>query len=200
MADFTSGRRVAIVDGVRTPFAKSGTVLKDVSAVALARHAAKELLYRTDIPGAEVDEVILGQVVPSVLTPNVAREVSLLPQFPKTVPAYTLNRACASAAQAVTAGADQILLNHADTVVAGGVESLSDIPILHSRRFSEILVRVSKAKSMGQRLRALAAIRPRDLVPVTPASGAMRCQISSVIKGMIGCNNRSNTSNTCTKV
>ncbi len=169
MADFLSGRRVAIVDGVRTPFAKSGTVLKDVSAVALARHAAKELLYRTDIPGTEVDEVILGQVVPSVLTPNVAREVSLLPQFPKTVPAYTLNRACASAAQAVTAGADQILLNHADTVIAGGVESLSDIPILHSRRFSEILVRVSKAKSVGQRLGALAAIRPRDLVPVTPA-------------------------------
>lgn len=169
MADFLSGRRVAIVGGVRTPFAKSGTDLKDVPAVALARHAAKELLYRTDFPGAEVDEVVFGQVVPSVLTPNVAREVSLLPQFPRTIPAYSLNRACASAAQAVTAGADQIVLDHADAVIAGGVESLSDIPILHSRRFSEILVRASKAKSLGQRLAALAAIRPRDLVPVTPA-------------------------------
>lgn len=169
MADFLSGRRVAIVDGVRTPFAKSGTVLKDVPAVALARHATKALIYRTDLPGTEVDQVIFGQVIPSVLTPNVAREVSLLPQFPKTIPAYTLNRACASAAQAVTSGADQIVLNHADTIIAGGAESLSDIPILHSRRFSEILMQASKAKSLGQRLKALAAVRPRDLVPVTPA-------------------------------
>ena len=160
---------MAIVDGVRTTFAKSGTVLKDVPAVALARHAAKELLYRTGIAGTEVDEVVFGQVVPSVLTPNVAREVSLLPQFPKTIPAYTLNMACASAAQAVTSAAAQIVLNHADTVIAGGVESLSDIPILYSRRLSEILVQASKAKSLGQRIKAFAAIRPRDLVPVTPA-------------------------------
>jgi len=157
------------VDGVRTPFAKSGTVLKDVPAVALARHAARELLYRTDIAGTEVDEVVFGQVVPSVLTPNVAREVSLLPQFPKTIPSYTLNMACASAAQAITSAAGQIVLNHADTIIAGGVESLSDIPILYSRRLSEILVQASKAKSLGQRIKAFAAIRPRDLVPVTPA-------------------------------
>ena len=77
-------------------------ILKDVPAVELARYAAKELLYRTEIDGREIDEVVMGQVVPSVLTPNVAREVSLLPQLPPGVPAYTLNRACASAAQAIT--------------------------------------------------------------------------------------------------
>jgi acetyl-CoA acyltransferase len=164
-----TGRRVAIVAGVRTPFAKSGTILKDVPAVQLARHAAKELLYRTEIDGKEIDQVIIGQVIPSVLVPNVAREVSLLPQLPPGVPAYSLNRACASAAQAVSSAADQIVLGHADTILAGGVESLSDIPILHSRRFSQILVEASKAKTVGGRLAAFSRLRPRDLIPVTPA-------------------------------
>ena len=164
-----TGRRVAIVAGVRTPFAKSGTILKDVPAVQLARYAAKELLYRTEINGREIDQVIMGQVVPSVLVPNVAREVSLLPQLPPGVPAYSLNRACASAAQAITNAADQIAMGHADTILAGGVESLSDIPILHSRRFSQILVEAGRAKTVGGRLAAFGRLRPRDLVPVTPA-------------------------------
>ncbi|HEX5819522.1 MAG TPA: acetyl-CoA C-acyltransferase FadI [Gemmatimonadales bacterium] len=169
MTDTEQGRRVAIVAGVRTPFARSGTVYKDVPAVALARHVARELLYRTEIDPKAIDEVVMGQVVPSVLTPNVAREVSLLPQFPRTVPAYTLNRACASAAQAITNAADQIRLGHADVILAGGVESLSDIPVLHSRRMSQLLVEASKAKSMGDRLAVLGRVRPRDFVPVTPA-------------------------------
>lgn len=164
-----SGRRPVVVAGLRTPFARSGTVFRDVPAVELARHVARELLYRANVPGAEVDEVVFGQVVQSVLTPNVAREVALLPQFPRTVPAYSLNRACASAGQAITNAHDQILLGHADVVLAGGVESLSDIPILHSKRMSQILVSLSKAKSFGERLRLLASIRPRDLVPLSPA-------------------------------
>jgi acetyl-CoA acyltransferase len=165
MQEARPGRRVAIVAGVRTPFLKSGTAFRDVSAVALARHAARELLYRSEIDGREVDEVIFSQVVPSVLAPNVGREVSLLP----SVPAYTINRACASSAQAINNGADQIVLGHADTVLTGGVESLSDIPILHSRRFSRVLVDASRAKSLGARVAVFGRTRPRDLVPVTPA-------------------------------
>jgi acetyl-CoA acyltransferase len=113
--------------------------------------------------------VAFGQVIPSVLAPNVAREVSLLPQLPRTVPAVSVNRACASSGQAITYAADQITLGHAAVVLAGGVESLSDIPILHSRRFSQILVEASKARSLGQRLGAFARTRPQDLVPVSPA-------------------------------
>lgn len=165
----TSDRRPVVVAGLRTPFARSGTVLRDVPAVQLARHAARELLYRANLAGEEVDEVIFGQVIPSVLVPNVAREVSLLPQFPRTIPAYSLNRACASAGQAITNAHDQILLGHADVILAGGVESLSDIPILHSRRMSQILVAAGKAKSLGARLKLFASVRPKDLVPVSPA-------------------------------
>jgi len=162
-------RRPVVVSGLRTPFARSGTVFRDVSAVDLARRATQELLERTALDGNVVDEVAFGQVVTSVLAPNVAREVSLLPQLPKTVPAYSLNRACASAGQAVSYAADQIVLGHADVVLAGGVESLSDIPILHSKRMAQILVEASKAKTLGQRLAAFGKVRPKDLIPVSPA-------------------------------
>ena len=164
-----NGRRVAVIAGCRTPFCRSGTVLKDARAVDLARFVARELLERTNLDGADVNAVIFGQVVPSALVPNVAREVSLLPQFPKEIPAYSLNRACASSGQAVANAYDEIALGDAEVVLAGGVESLSDIPILHSRRFSQILVEAGRAKTVGGRLAAFGRLRPRDLVPVTPA-------------------------------
>ena len=165
----SNGRRVAVIAGCRTPFCKSGTALKNARAVDLARFAARELVERTNIDGTTVDEVIFGQVVPSALVPNIAREVSLLPQFPKEIPAFSLNRACASANQAVTAAHDQIVLGHANVIIAGGAESLSDIPILASRPLADVLVEASRAKSLGARLRAFAKIRPRHLVPVAPA-------------------------------
>jgi len=164
-----NGRRVAVVAGVRTPFTKAGTSLKDVRAVDLARYATRELLERTNLDGDEVDEVVFGQVVPSALVPNIGREVSLLPQFPKEIPAYTLNRACASSNQAVSSAHDQIALGNANIIIAGGAEALSDIPILASRRLADILVEASKARSLGARVRTFAKIRPRDLVPVAPA-------------------------------
>src|SRR5690349_19794589 len=162
-------RRVAVIAGCRTPFCKAGSALKDARAVDLARHATRELVERTNLDPRSVNEVIFGQVVPSALVPNVAREVSLLPQFPREIPAYSLNRACASAGQAVANAADQIALGRADVVIAGGVEVLSDVPILASRRLSDILVSASKAKSLGARLAAFAKVRPRDLIPVSPA-------------------------------
>jgi acetyl-CoA acyltransferase len=162
-------RDAVVVHGVRTPFAKAGTIFKDATPVALARFAARELLDRSGIEPATVDQVIFGQVVPSVAAPNVAREVSLLPQFPKTIPAYTVNRACASSAQAITSGRDLIVQGFADVVLAGGVELLSDVPILHSRRMSQILVAASKAKSVTERVALFSRLRPRDFVPVTPA-------------------------------
>src|SRR5438552_7725708 len=164
-----NGRRVAVIAGVRTPFAKAGTSLKDVRAVDLARYAARELLERTNLAGDEVDEVVFGQVVPSALVPNIGREVSLLPQFPKEIPAYSVNRACASATQAITSASDQIVLGNANIAIAGGAEALSHIPILASRRLADILEEASKAKSVSARIRTFAKIRPRDLGPVSPA-------------------------------
>ncbi|MEO7457659.1 MAG: acetyl-CoA C-acyltransferase, partial [Gemmatimonadaceae bacterium] len=164
-----SGSRVAIVAGLRTPFARSGTTLKSLSAIDLGRRCVAELIQRSEIDPALVESIIYGTVVPSVLAPNIAREVSLLPMLPRGVQSFTVSRACASANQAITDAADQIALGHAHVIIAGGAESLSNVPILHSRGMSDALVTASKAKTFGGRVKALAKVRPRDLVPITPA-------------------------------
>jgi len=169
MATFGNGRRVAIVAGVRTPFAKAGTAFKSISAIELGKLCVAELLQRTNLDGKEVQALVFGTVIPSVLAPNIAREVSLLPQLPKAVQAYSVSRACASANQAITDAADQIALGQLDVAIAGGSESLSNIPILHAQGFAEALVLASKARTLPARLKALSRIRPKDLVPVTPA-------------------------------
>jgi acetyl-CoA acyltransferase len=169
MATFGNGRRVAIVAGVRTPFAKAGTAFRSISAIDLGKLCVAELLQRTNLDGKEVQALVFGTVIPSVIAPNIAREVSLLPLFPRGVQAYTVGRACASANQAITDAADQIALGHLDVAIAGGSESLSNIPILHAQGFADALVLASKAKSLPARLRALSRIRPKDLVPVSPA-------------------------------
>ena len=158
-----------MIGGCRTPFCRAGTLLKNITAVDLARHATVELVHRMNLDGGVVDEMYFGQVVASPLTPNLAREVSLLPQFPASVPAASVNRACASANSAIAQGADQISQGYADVVIAGGAESLSHVPILHSQRFSDTLVGLSKAKSATQRVKLIAGVRPRDLIPVSPA-------------------------------
>ena len=165
----SNGRRVAIVAGLRTPFARAGTVLKSLSAIELGRLVVAELIQRTGLDGNDVDLLVFGTVVPSVLAPNIAREVSLIPHLGKGVQSFSVSRACASANQAITDAADQILLGHADCAIAGGAESLSTVPILHSRGFADALVAASKAKTLGARAGALARIRPRDLIPITPA-------------------------------
>ncbi|MEP6857218.1 MAG: acetyl-CoA C-acyltransferase FadI [Gemmatimonadales bacterium] len=169
MATFGNGRRVAIVAGVRTPFAKAGTAFRSISAIDLGKLCVAELLQRTNLDGKEVQALVFGTVIPSVISPNIAREVSLLPLLPKGVQAFSVSRACASANQAITDAADQIALGHLDVAIAGGSESLSNIPILHAQGFADALVLASKAKTLPGRLRALSRIRPKDLIPITPA-------------------------------
>jgi acetyl-CoA acyltransferase len=163
------GRRVAIVEGCRTPFARSGTVFKDVSAVELGKMAVRELIARTEIDVNEIDHVVYGTVVQSVQEPNIAREVTLGAGIPPSVPAFTVGRACASSNQAITSGAEQIALGMADVVVAGGAESLTDVPILFSPQMRDVLIRASKARSLADRIKAFAGVRPNYLVPITPA-------------------------------
>src|SRR5919202_3655978 len=165
----SNGRRGAIVAGVRTPFAKAGTLYKSLSAQDLGRLVVAELIQRTNLDGKDVTALVFGTVIPSVLAPNIAREISLMPMLPKGIEAFTVSRACASANQAITDAADQIALGHHGVAIAGGAESLSNVPILHSQAMAEKLVLASKAKSLGGRVKALARIRPKDLVPVTPA-------------------------------
>jgi acetyl-CoA acyltransferase len=161
--------KALIIDGCRTPFLKAGSEFKDLSPVQLGTIAVRDLLARTELDPAEVEHMVYGTVVPSIQAPNVAREVGLAAGLPPSVPAFTVGRACASANQAIVSGAEMIERGYADVVIAGGVEVLSDVPMLLSKPLREALVTASKARGMASKVRALAEVRPKHLAPVIPA-------------------------------
>ena len=117
-------KRTAIIAGCRTPFVRSGTVFKDLTAIDLGVLAVRELMDRSGVRGDDVDHLVYGTVVHDPHAPNIAREVGLA-TLPKTVPAVTVSRACATANQSIADGANLIERGYADVVVAGGSESLT---------------------------------------------------------------------------
>ncbi|HEX2168481.1 MAG TPA: acetyl-CoA C-acyltransferase FadI [Longimicrobiales bacterium] len=161
--------RVAIIAGCRTPFARVGSSLSQMSPVQLGTVAVRELINRAELDTSLVDGLIFGTVVPSIPAPNVAREVTLEAGLPPTVQAFSVSRACASSNQAITSAAESIMHGYGDVYVTGGVEILSDVPMLLSRSMRDALLSASKAKTLGGRAKALAGIRPKDLAPITPA-------------------------------
>ncbi len=164
-----AGGRVAIVDGCRTPFARSGTDLRDMDVVDLASVAASELVQRNAIDPAEIGLSVFGCVVPALNAPNLGREVVFRAGLPDGIPGTTVNLACASSNRAITSGAEAILTGQCEVVLAGGAESLTNVPIQYSKGAARKLVALSKARTLGQRLGVIAKVRPRDLVPVPPA-------------------------------
>ena len=159
--------KTAIVEGCRTPFARSGSVFADLSAIELGKLAVRDALARSGLRGEQVDHLVYGTVVHDTQAPNIAREVGL-GVLPKTVPAVSVSRACASANQAIADAAQMIEVGQAEVVIAGGAESLSHIPITVSERLGRGLIEASKARSLKGRVSALARLRPRDLIPVQP--------------------------------
>jgi len=160
--------KTAIVAGCRTPFVRSGTVFVDLTAIELGKVAVREALARSGLRGEDVDQLVYGTVVHDTQAPNIAREVGLA-ELPKTVPAVTVSRACSSSNQAIADGTALIELGQADVVVAGGAESLSHVPITVSDRLAKMLVEASRGRTLGARLAPFRRLRPKDLVPVTPA-------------------------------
>jgi len=158
-------REVVIVDGVRTPYAKAGTLLKDVPAQELARIVITEILARTGFDPAELDHVIFGNIAQPPDAVNLARVAALLAGVPARVPAFTVNRLCGSGLQSIADAFLRISAGAADAIVAGGVESMSNIPFLYSRESQEIFTEVFTAKDLGQRLAAATRFRPKHFKP-----------------------------------
>ncbi|HKJ03419.1 MAG TPA: acetyl-CoA C-acyltransferase [Longimicrobiales bacterium] len=160
--------KTAIVAGCRTPFLRAGTGFADLTAIELGKVAVREALARSGLRGDEVDHLVYGTVVHDTQAPNIAREVGL-GVLPKTVPAYTVSLACASANRAITDAVQIIEVGQANAVIAGGSDVLSRVPITVSDRLSRSLVQASRGKSLGARLAPFTKVRPRDLIPVAPA-------------------------------
>ena len=165
----SNGNRVAVVAGLRTPFAKQWSAYRELSALDLANIVVSEMLQRVDLDPSEIQQVVYGQVVPSVEAPNIAREIVLATGMPKNIEAYSVSRACATSYQSTVNVAESIMAGAIDTGVAGGADSASNVPITVSKRLAEALMEATKARSMGERLQAFAGLRPRDLAPVPPA-------------------------------
>src|SRR5215470_15015288 len=163
------GRRVAIVAGLRTPFVKAGTSVRDLSALELGKQVVGELVQRAEIPASAIDQIVFGTVIPSVQLPNIAREVGLASGLPKSIDAYSVTRACATSAQALTSAADSIALGEIDLAVVGGSEAMSDVPIMYSRPVAQAVVAASRGRTLMEKLQAFHDVSAKDLLPVPPA-------------------------------
>lgn len=163
------GRRVAIVKGLRTPFVKAGTLFAELSALDLGRIVVRELVERSEIDPNEIDHLVFGQVIPTLLAPSIAREVVLAAGLPRKIEAHTATRACATSIQTLVNAAQTIALGNAEVAVVGGTESMSDAPIFASRPLAQALVKASRARSLAEKLRLFQKLAPKDLIPVPPA-------------------------------
>jgi acetyl-CoA acyltransferase len=167
-SDQNTRDRVAIVAGLRTPFTKAGTALKRMRTVDLATAVVKELVQRSEIDPREITLCVYGQVVPTLDWLNIAREVVLRSGLPRDADAFSVSRACATSLQAMTSAAEQILAGHHDVAIVGGADSMSDVPIGVSRPLAGALLDLQKAKTLQDRMKILARLSLKDIVPPTP--------------------------------
>lgn len=165
----SSKNRVAVVKGLRTPFARQGTFFRTLNAIDLGRMVVKELLASTNIDVNEVERLIYGQVAILPKAPNIAREVVLGTNLPVTCDAYSVSRACATSFQTVANIASDIKQGDIKIGIAGGADSSSVIPISFSDNFALKLVQANKARSLGAKLKAFKGTRLKDLAPIPPA-------------------------------
>ena len=168
MAKLTS-KRVAIVDGLRTPFLKLATGYFGLPSRKLGTMVVSELIQRSEIDPKSVQQVVYGQVIPSPEAPNIAREVVMGSGLPVECDAYSVSRACATSYQTTVNVAQNILAGNIDVGIAGGADSATEVPLTANQKFAHALLRASKAKSLGARLSAFKGLGLRDLFPSAPA-------------------------------
>lgn len=164
-----TGKRVAIVAGLRTPFAKQSTAYRDISALDLGKLVVTELMQRSGVDAKEVEQVVYGQVLPSLVAPNIAREIVLGTGLPQDIDAYSVSRACTTSYQTTVSVVESILAGSIECGIAGGADSASDIPITASKKLAQALLKMSKARTFQDRIRAFSGLSAKDLAPVPPA-------------------------------
>lgn len=158
--------RIAIVDGIRTPFIKSWTLFEDLPAQKLGAICVRELLEITHFEPNSVDEVIFGCVGQPVEAANVARVISLYAGIPKAKRAYTVSRNCASGLESVTSAVEKIGCGLDEVIIAGGTESMSNIPLIFGKEITKILMKFNKAKSIIEKIKLISKIKLEHLKPV----------------------------------
>ena len=160
--------RIAIVDGVRTPFARIASHFRDLNAIDLGVIVVNELIKRNNLNKDNIDQLVFGMTVMIPEAPFIAREIALQAGL-DNVDAYSITRACATSFQTISSAAESILAGNAEIVIAGGTDSTSSVRLPMSAKFSSTLRDVNFAKTMKDRLKLLATLRPLDILPQQPS-------------------------------
>ena len=163
------GDRIAITHGLRTPFVRQATAFHGIPAVELGRMVVSELLARSELPAAVIEQLVFGQVVQMPEAPNIAREIVLSSGLSVHTDAYSVSRACATSFQAVANVAESLMAGTIQAGIAGGADSSSVLPIGVTKSLARALVDLNKARGFSRKLKVLKRLRPRDLLPVPPA-------------------------------
>jgi acetyl-CoA acetyltransferase family protein len=176
-------KEVVIIDGFRTPYAKAGTAFKDVHAVDLGAAIVKEVIARTGIDRELIDEVIVGNAGMPAEAANIARVIALRAGIPQRIPAYSVQRNCASGMQAAASAYTQILAGMSEIALVAGVESMSSYAFYMKKKLRDAITTVQRSRSIGAKVRAVCSLRPRDFTPVPGLIEGLTDPISGLIMG-----------------
>ena len=176
--------RIAIIDGLRSPIAKANGKLNNVSADTLGAIITKELILRNGLDYNSFDEVIIGNVAQPANAANIARVMAIRAGFPQSIPAYTVHRNCASGMQSISSAIEKIHSNQGSLYLVGGVESMSNIPLLHNDKFKNFLTKLTYSRSLSDKIHLLSTFRPNFLKPIIGLITGLTDPISGKIMGI----------------
>ncbi len=175
--------KVAVVAGVRTPFAKSGTKLQHCSAVHLGVGVAREALAKSEVAVESVDEIVFGNAGTPVDAANISRVIALRSGFPQSTPAYTVHRNCASAMEAISQGCLKIGTGLTETMLVGGTESMSNMPLIYGDEMKDLFASLNFAKTPMEKVEKLTHFRPQWLKPIIAIMEGLTDPISGLNMG-----------------
>ena len=174
----TQIRKVAIVGGNRIPFVRSNTAYSHASNMQMLTAALQGLVQRFNLEGERLGEVAAGAVMKHSKDFNLAREATLDSGLSAQTPAYDVQQACGTGLEAAILVANKIALGQIDSGIAGGTDTASDAPIALNEKYRKMILSLNRAKTLGQRLKALASIRPSFMAPSLPANAEPRTGLS----------------------
>ncbi|MDX1460185.1 MAG: acetyl-CoA C-acetyltransferase [Xanthomonadales bacterium] len=171
-------RRVAVIGGSRIPFCRSNTIYAEKTNLDMLAAALQGVVDRFGLESTQLDEVVAGAVTTHSKDWNLAREAVLSTSLSPLTPGITIQQACGTSLQAALGIAAKIAAGQIECGIAAGTDTTSDPPIVFSRKFSRRLVKLGRARSMGDRLKVLKGFSPSELKPVPPANGEPRTRLS----------------------
>ncbi|PHS36399.1 MAG: acetyl-CoA C-acyltransferase [Sulfurovum sp.] len=175
--------RIAIVTALRTPMARAGGKFKKMQADHLAAVLFRELMLRSPVSVDEVDEVIIGNVAQPIHAANIARVIALRAGFPESTPALTVHRNCASGMESITTAVSRIHAGEGKVYVCGGVESMSNIPLVYSEKMTTLFTDLSRAKTLLDKVRTLLGFKPSFLKPIVGLMSGLTDPVSGLLMG-----------------